>query len=191
MNTQTKEVALNNVKRSIDLATRLPGPVFSAPWAQFLFVEAYALFRPNFASIVRSLLCTENSQCCCLLNLGSLRGPAFAPPDAFYFAADTTESAYAQCLREGTTGWAVMMDDYACASNGGEWCIYCEKGNDVAVIGLRSRDGLAHFHAELHELRAERIEDLLARGQRASFPYSRLTATWRDGLLANYSATKA
>jgi hypothetical protein len=191
MHNQAKEAALNNVKQSIDVGTRLPGPVFLGPWAQFLFVEAYALFRPTFTDIVRSLLCAENSRCCCLLNLGSLQGTTFARPDAFYFATDTTDGAYAQCLRESALGWAVMMDDYACASDVGEWCMYCEKGNDVAVVGLRSRNGSDRFHAELDQLRAEPIGKLLAEGQSAPFPYSRLTRTWRDGLLANYSATNA
>ena len=188
MSSQARETARDNIEPSIDLGMRLPGLVFRGRWAQFLFVEAYALFRPKFVGIVHSLIHTEDSRCCCLLNLGSLRGPTFSPPDAFYFAADTTESEYAQCLRGSTAGWAVMMDDYACASDVGEWCLYCEKGNDVAVIGLRSRDASERLHFQLQELRAEPIEGLLARGQSAPFPYSKLTPAWRRELVTNYSA---
>jgi hypothetical protein len=188
MNNQAREAALNNVKESIDLGARLPSPVFVGQWAQFLFLDCYALFRPTFANLVRSVLRSETSQCCCVLNLSSLRASTFAPPDVFYFAADTTETEYAQCLRQSRTGWVVMMDDYACASDVGDWCIYCEKANDVAVIGFRSGKASVLLHGELQELRAESIETLLARGQTAPIPFSRLTPTWRDGLVANYSA---
>lgn len=131
---QAKEKALDKIQQSIDLGARLPSQVFGGQWTQFLFLDAYALFRPTFAGVTRAFLRSDNSHCCCLLNLNSLRASTFAPPDVFCFTAETTETEYEQCLRQGQAGWLVMMDDYACASDVGEWCIYCEKGNDVAII---------------------------------------------------------
>jgi hypothetical protein len=96
--------------------------------------------------------------------------------------------AYDDKLRDGgpASGWLYRVDRYACASDVGDWCIYCEKSNDVAVIGLRDIGGIGKFETPLKRLWAKPINELIDGGVSPAFPFDQLVPAWRQGLVQNY-----
>jgi hypothetical protein len=82
------------------------------------------------------------------------------------------------------------MDNYACTSDVGEWCFYCEKGNDIAVIGLREATGIEKFGMPLKRLWAKPIDELVDGGCSPTFPFNKLTPAWRQGLVNNYGPSR-
>src|SRR5207253_2039091 len=108
--------------------------------------------------------------------------------EAIFLDAMTGGAAYADKLRAGgpADGWLYAVDRYACASDVGEWCIYCEKTNDVAVIGLRDGGGIETFETPLKQLWAKPIVELIDGGDSPQFPFDHLVPAWRKGLVDNY-----
>lgn len=82
-------------------------------------------------------------------------------------------------------GWFYDMGTYAIISNAGAWCVYCERHNEIAVIGL-DRNQLAKYRDQLQRFSAPPIELKI---QSRTFPFDRLTQTWQDKLLQNYRAS--
>jgi len=81
---------------------------------------------------------------------------------------------YDDQLRDGGpgVGWLYGVDRFACSSDLGEWCIYCEKGNDVGVIGLRADDSAKKFHGAMNDLFSKPIGALVG-GNSSILPFSR------------------
>jgi hypothetical protein len=75
------------------------------------------------------------------------------------------------------------------SSDRGEWALYCEKGNDIAVIALRQPDDAGKYVQYLNRLHAELITVLLRAGTTEIVPFNRLIEPWRHGLNQHYSGS--
>ena len=89
-----------------------------------------------------------------------------------------------------SSGWLFGMDQYACVSDVGRWCIYCEKENDVAVIAFRDETGGCDFSQPLTDLHASPA-DQIGSDPSVPFPLNSLTYAWREALEVNYAALRA
>lgn len=185
---EAKRNAFDHVIGSINGAASFPEQVFRGSWDLFLFFEADRLFAPEFATIAVGLLNAEQGDVCCLLNLSETDDQFVYESAALFIDAKTEPSVYDAMLRRGgpANGWLFRMDRYGCASNKGGWGIYCEKGNDIAVIGLRQYNDNQKYSNSLRELHAEPIKTLLENSKAAPMPFSQLVKPWRYGLVQHY-----
>jgi hypothetical protein len=180
--------AFHNVVSALTPAKFFPENVFSGIWSAFLFFESDRMLAEGFAEIIGDFPRADNSSLCCLLNLSETRSLEFENASAIYLDAMVTGSEYRARLRgDGpATGWLYSMDKYGCASDKGEWEIYCEKDSDVAVIGLRNANGAKKFGGAIQKLRAAAIETLGDGELAGLFPFSQLSPEWRRGLTLHY-----
>lgn len=136
------------------------------------------------------LLQLEQAHAACLLNLDRTKVFEFGKSAAMFVDETTTGNQYWDALKEGggAEGWLFAMEPYVCTSDVGEWCIYCERSNDMAVIALREKNSLQKFEEPLNALYAKPLEDLIEGGSSSMFPFNsdRMYPYWRDRLLKNY-----
>ena len=181
--------ALSNVAISINLGKYFPDQIFIGAWDQFLFFSSDQMFSPDFMDVLHKLIREEEADSICLLNISNYGNSDLEKSSALYLYGYQSHEEYYQALQLGgvANGWLYGVDRYGCASNKGEWCIYCEKENDIAVIALKYRIGLSKFNKSLSQLNAKFIESLLNETKENSFPFDRLVPSWRTSLLRSYS----
>lgn len=165
-----------------------PDQVFSGQWKCFLFFQSDYIFSSDFVLIVQRFLEKEAGSVACLLNLDKVSSLTDLLEKTFFIDGGTLVSEYEAALRNVTRGlpWIFDVNIYICTSDIGEWCIYCEKGDDVAVSALRESSGKAKFSDSLQLLHAEAIDDLLSNPSAAAFPFNELVPSWVAGLTENY-----
>jgi hypothetical protein len=180
--------SFGNAVGSINLDAMLPENVFERPFSQFVFFEADRLFEPSFMRILSDLLDKETANVACLLNLGVAPGSNYKESDLLFLNHTISGADYMGHLREKRSFdvWLYMVDRYVCASDVGQWTIYCEKGEDIAVCAFREPDGRRRFTREVIALNATPIEDIYRTSPRGCFAFSNLTADWRDSLAKSY-----
>ncbi|MGF6604818.1 hypothetical protein P3T23_009574 [Paraburkholderia sp. GAS448] len=188
MNNAARRKAFDTVMRSLDFDKLLPERVFIGEWTHFLFFESDRIFESGFMDAMCQLLRLEHAKVACLLNVDKTEVFELENVAALFLDEAVFGKEYGDELRAGgpADAWLYRVDRYACASDVGEWCIYCEKSNDIAVVGLRSADGIKKFEAPLQHLWARPIEDLMDGGCSPLFPFDHLVPAWREGLVSNY-----
>lgn len=183
--------AFHNLSLALDTRSRLPGRVYHGAWNRFLFFESDRVFAPEFAGVIGELLKLEGGQVACLLNIDKATLVESKMRGAIFLDAITTNRSYEAAL-EGdgpANGWIYQMDNYGCMSDIGEWCIYCEKANDIALIALRETTiDENKFEIPLQHLCAKPIEQLISGGDSPLFPFDHLVPAWRKGLIDNYGS---
>ena len=189
---QAREAAFGHVVSFIDLAAFLPGQVFIGGGLDFGFFESDRIFAPSFADIINDFMSAEEATSCCLVNLSRTRTMTYNEAAVIFIEKQTTSIEYDAQLRSGgpAAGWLFSMDRYGCASDGGSWSIYCEKGNDVAVIALRDQSVAKRHSSLLRKLHAEAIDILIRQESAAPFPFSSLTPKWRNELDKQYGTRR-
>ncbi|MEN6586585.1 MAG: hypothetical protein ABFE02_11155 [Sulfuricella sp.] len=182
--------AFDNIVTALDFDRLLPARVFLEVWSDFLFFQSDYIFAPEFVEVMGESLRLENAHVSCLLNLDKTGTFEFGDIAAIFLDERVTGREYRDELhgRGSADGWLYLVDRYARASDVGEWCIYCEKANDVAVIGFRGIGGVEKFEKPLKRLWARPIEELVDGGHTPVFPFNNLTPTWRKGLVQHYGA---
>jgi len=183
--------AFDNATELIDFDLVFPENIFLGKWSTYVFCESDRIFSKGFMPAMAQLLHLEQAHAACLLNLDRTKVFEFEKSAAMFVDETNTENQYWDALKKGgvAEGWLYVMERYVCTSEVGEWCIYCERNNDIAVVGLREKSGLQKFKEPLNALYAKPLEDLIAGGSSSLFPFNRLPPLWRDGLLKCYQHT--
>jgi hypothetical protein len=88
----------------------------------------------------------------------------------------------------GGPGWLSIPDRYAIGSDGGEWVIYCERMNEIAVIAMKDDTFKAKADREIKHMNAKEIDVWLASGTKKVLPFDSLISEWQEKLLDNYGA---
>ncbi len=186
---EAKRRAFGHLARSINADLRFPAQVFQGSWSAFLFFESDRLFASGFTIVVAELLSVEQANVCCLLTFSETKKITYESAAMLFIDAETEQHTYDAMLRKGgpASGWLFGMDRYGSASDKGGWSIYCEKGNDVAVIALRQLDDMEKYAEHLKSLHAEPITTLIAGGSEASVPFGQFTESWCRSLTHNYA----
>ncbi len=180
--------AFHNITTAINVDEHLPNQVFLGEWSSFSFFESDHIFSGAFVKVMHEFIDVERAALCYLLNITRTHLMEFQEANSFTFEDGVTGNDYENKLQKGgpNEGWLYLMDRYACSSDRGEWCIYCERENDVAVIGFRGKEGPKKFKESLESLHAESIHNLMQMGTGAQPPFGILTARWREELLRGY-----
>ncbi|MDR5734769.1 hypothetical protein QCE47_20875 [Caballeronia sp. LZ025] len=185
---QSQKDAIVHVKQALNSNFLFPNNVFSREWHTFRFFESDRMFESGFVEVVRSLLAAESAHLACMVNLDRSDDFKTELIEAAFLQSQTSGHEFDDVLREGgpQSGWLFNVDRYACSSDVGAWCIYCEKSNDVAVIALRLDTDLSIFTESMRLLDAQPIRDLLDGSQSNRFPFNRMVGEWRQGLSESY-----
>ena len=180
------EAALANVHHGVSVDQRFPQNVFVGPWIDFFFFDSDWMTEPDFVEHLKAFLSIERSRCACLWRLDK---EGTNEPTVFFVREQTTVNEYRGLLAGNAPGygWVDAMERLACASDVGEWCMYCEPNNEIGVIGFRHKDGSARYTEALSRFRAERID--LAIKDPLSYGFSQVAASpeWRDQFLREYA----
>jgi hypothetical protein len=183
------ELALGNVRQGVAVDRRFPRNIFLGDWNDFFFFDSDWMTESDFVERVKAFLNIEGSGCACLWRLET---EGTNEPSVFFVREQTTADEYRGLLAGNAPGygWLDAMERVACASDVGEWCMYCEPNNEIGVIGFRHRSASARYAAAMSQIRAERID--LAIKEPMSYGFSQVAASpqWRDQFLREY-ATRA
>jgi len=191
---EVRKIAYENVFRSIDLTRRFPQNIFRPGWDDFLFFASDVMFSPEFVRTARSLIKVEGSECFCIVNLDDLVLGKKRPEESSFFIDSTiSEEEYLSFLRRLPDGWLYSPNNFACASEGDRWSMYCERQSEMAVVAFRGLENSLLIRTAALLLEAAPIEEAVERRIGWSFtPVAEsrggLTPEWRDQLLEEYSA---
>ena len=145
----TQQMAFSNLTNAIDVKLRFPDKVFSSGWGHFRFFDSDRIFDPSFIDIINQVLNLEGGSCVCMLNIDAYRDSLPDERAMLFIDLQTSGEIYMSRLRGPTVaeGWIYDMNRFAFASDAGQWSLYCEKGNEIAVISFRE----TNLHRNLKE----------------------------------------
>ena len=135
---------------------------------------------------MKELLRIERGSDACLLNLSRQSGSNFDLTTCICLGTSTKTDDYEERLRSGgDSAWLYnTTEDYGCASDVGEWCIYCERQSEVAVIAIKGAEMMKMCHTPLRMLGAKPAESLWK--PEPALPVSKAGEVWRDDLAKQY-----
>jgi hypothetical protein len=154
--------AFANVVDALLPGVGFPYNVFKDSWGNFLFFDADAVFFGHFIWVVKDLLRIESAHSECLVNLSRKSTTDFDEGACMCLHSETTTDQFQERIRAGGDGaWlSDITDNYGCASDLGEWCIYCERQSEVAVIAIKRAELMKSIHVPLRMLGARPAESL-------------------------------
>jgi hypothetical protein len=181
------EVARDNARQAVASDRRFPRNVFIGDWSDFFFFDADWMTAPDFVEHVKTFLGVDGGHCACLRKLDSEDANE---PALFSVHEQTTADEYRGLLAGQTPGhgWLDAVERLACAPDAGEWCMYCEPNNEIAVIGFRQHGASARYASALGALGAERIDVALEEPLSYGFSQAAAVPEWRDLLVREYAA---
>jgi hypothetical protein len=178
------ERARENLGKAIDATHRFPQYVFRGDWERFLFFDSDWLFGKAFVEIAKTLMQSEGSSSVCLTDFDS----ELPDQSSFWIRKETTSddylAAFAKLPVGGVRGWLWLISRYGCTSDVCEWCLYCERQNEVAVMALRKASFVEKYTSAIKQLEASPID--LALESPPSWVFAHLVPEWREGLLKHY-----
>ena len=181
------EIARANVRAGINPDRRFPRNIFVGDWSDFFFFDSDWMRESDFVEHVKAFLDIEGGQCACLWKLDS----EDANEPRFFFVRGQTTSEEYRARLAGTTpgyGWLDAMERLACASDMGEWCMYCEPNNEIAVVGFRRVDAASRYSSAMARFHAARFETAIQEPLSYGFSERALTDEWRENFLREYAA---
>jgi hypothetical protein len=184
-----RDRVIDTLRAHVDATKRLPDKVFVGAWEECLFFDSDWMFESTFIEQLKAVLEIEGSACACICNLDALN--ASEPYTACFFVDRSTPSgAYAEVLTgaQGKPGWTHGLDRFACVSDLGAWCIYCERRNEIAVVAVKRDLTRSARERLVSAVKALPIETAIAQSHIYGLSAKALSADWRRALLENYSA---
>ncbi|NEJ72839.1 hypothetical protein GR197_20240 [Rhizobium phaseoli] len=171
----------NKIFSMLNLENSLPDQVFNKPFQYFRFMEVDLVFSEAFGCSVLSWIDAENSDS---LRIGKIVESSSCVDQIRQLNPGSSGTDYVNLLRDGgpDQGWFYDMGTYAIASDTGRWCVYCERYNEVAVLGL-DEQSFVRFSDQLTSLPVQRIEEMVSN---KIYPFDCLTPRWNSRLIQNY-----
>jgi hypothetical protein len=193
-----KHPAVSNALSSVDRDRRFPKKVLIGHWEDYLFFEDFFMWVPGFIDVTKSLLAEDKASAVALINLGNVIPIDYDNPPTIFIEKDTDAKEYISQLNTKIAGtdseghpfsWRMLVDRYVCASNTGNWAIYSEKQNDVAVFAFRAGFSQPILSQVKHLLKARSVTLASAAGDNQSFDFGKLLLGWKSTLVAEHSLT--
>ena len=176
--------ALANINGSIDLSKRFPANIFVGNWGSYFFFDSDWIFDAEFANCLNQFCGIEDEQCICLTDVdiksdieqeGVLCIDRILTPDSYRLLLKGAVPA---------SGWIYRVDRLACSSDVGQWCIYCERPNEIGVLAIRANAPAEQYEGALAILKAVPIERAIALP--GSYGFSELPAHWQTEFVKQY-----
>lgn len=188
MDIEQKEASLSKLASMLDLNVHLPDYVFTRAWSYFRFFQSDKIFCSNFVIILKSLISSEGSDVACIAKLDSIKNEcenSNNSNEVFFVDSNTKGTSYSHRLFNGEMGWIYGMERFGCTSNVGDWCIYCEKDNDIAIICMNGDDSAKDYKFALEKLNLIQMRKYAF--DKPIFPFNKLTNDWIKSLGDNYT----
>jgi len=181
-----------NMEKSIRSNARFPEYVFNEKWEIFLFFDPDWVFVEEFPEKMKTLLEIEGGECACICNLDMEAGESGfgikpnGTNSRYFFDKETTNDEYLKFLGgDGIVfGWDICIDSFACTSDKHDWCFYCERRDEIAVIAFRNASELENYRPVLSQLYATPIKQAIELP--LTYPFSQLLPEWKRDLIKNY-----
>ncbi|MGD0959770.1 MAG: hypothetical protein ABSB19_08190 [Methylomonas sp.] len=177
---------LNN---AIHIKYRFPVNVFTSSWNEFLFFDSDWIFEKEFIALTKNLIEIEGSVCAYIFNLDEMLAHIDMERSSFLINKETTEQWYQTFLQGANIGegWIYGMDRFGIISDAAEWCIYSEKGNEIAVIAFHNHNFINKITSIIDMLGALPIKKAIDKPLSYGFTQRALSLEWRNQLLKAYS----
>lgn len=159
-----RRAAFQNTFSGMHFERELPDMVFPSGWQAFMFCDEAWVFDAAFVTANAALLKAEGSSTSCLLSLEDNVPFDFDRRVGIYLDRGTPPADYMAALRQeredSVSPWLFIVGRFACASNVGEWLIYGERKEDIAIVAFRDRVAVAKYRAALNLLRAGTFDEV-------------------------------
>jgi hypothetical protein len=185
----SQKLAISNALSSVRTEKRLPLQMFIGDWVDYFFFEPYMMFDEGFVDITKVFLREEDATVVALINLGNDTSGNDLNPQAIFLEHDTGPMEYLSKLKgDGSPmNWLFLMDRYVGASDKGNWSIYCEKENDVAIFACRATLPKSTSSEVGSLLKAQSIMSLPNFGRNELFNFDKMVPIWKSTLIAEYA----
>lgn len=195
MNTSSdtsRRSAVLNALSSISKDRRFPKKVLVGDWEDYLFFDTFGtMFDPCFVEVKNLLLTEKNASVIALINLGDYTPVDNDNPLVIFIEENTEAKEYISELESkgAPPGWRFVMDRYVCASDTGNWSIYCEKQNNMAVFAFRKGFPKSIRSRVEALLRAKSIKLSSSTGDSSLFDFIDLLPDWRFTLVTEHASS--
>lgn len=181
------EAALKNLTDELDLDSTFPESPFRTQWGVYLFFDPDLIFEAGFVEKVKAILNCEGATCACLRNLDGLRSADGV--NTVYIDSETTGRTYFDELRGALPGSGLLytMGRFGLASDGGRWCVYCERNNEVAVIAVRDVVGKDTSAVAMRQFDAVPLAQAIEKPSSHGLSSRGLPEAWRERMLQVFS----
>lgn len=186
----TRRAAVLNALSSISKDRRFPRKVLLGHWEDYLFFDTFGtMFHPCFIEVKNLLLSEEKASVIALINLGGDTQVDGDNPPMIFIEQNTGAQEYISKLESKgfPPGWRPLMDRYVCASDTGNWSIYCEKQNNLAVFAFRTGFPKSISSQVEALLRAKSIKFSSPTGDSSLFDFIDLLPDWRFTLVTEHA----
>ncbi len=182
-------VACTTSRRVIDVARRFPENIFVDEWDDYFFFDSDRVFDPTFVVLMQAVLTAERASCACISNLDTVLTRLSPEESSFVFERSTTVAEYLTALKGSPSklGWIYGVDRFACTSDLGEWCIYCERRNELAVVATKVGITDVVQRKLVDGCKALRVDKAIAQTHIYALSARALSPEWRTALLKNYA----
>ena len=180
----TTQAALANATSAIDASRHFPKNVFCGEWGSCFFFDSDRMFDPEFVEKIKALLEIESSMHACMSNLDK---SSDEERTSFFFNREMAGQTYQAFLAgpKAGDGWIYAVDRFGCASDAGQWCMYCERRNEMAVIVFRKDCSLERYKPVIAQLKALPIKEAL--DLPLTYGFGHLSPEWYRDLIKHYA----
>lgn len=182
-------IARAKLDTSIDTNSRFPGNVFVGEWASFLFFDSDFVFEIEFVRKIKSLIEIERGRCACVCNLDARLDNRDAKESFFLIEETMSDEAYSSVLRGlvAGSGWIYTADRFGCTSDIGQWCIYCERANEIAVVAFQRKVLPSCYSWILEHFKALPFDKVIDPPHSYGFSPRALTQEWHSLMSVEYA----
>ncbi len=171
-----------------DGVRKFPEKVFIGELNHFSFFDSDWIFETKFVEKIKAVLVAERSACACISNLDAIASGVSADEASFIIDQSTTDADYALALKgsQSKPGWNCGVDRFACSSETGTWCIYCERRNEIAVVATKASLAPDVRERLVDSVKALPIRQAIEQSHIYGLSAKALSPEWRTALIANY-----
>lgn len=180
--------AMGYVAKYINKNIHFPNFVFKHKWKFHFFFDSDRLFSKQIIELVQQMLLADNSTEVCMCRLAQPL-EVNCKNDVITIDRTTSFENYILQLKGDMPecDWLCNIANFGLASDKGNWCIYCEKGSEIAVLAIDDEVIASRLEPMLLYLSAYPIDEALNRKASFGFLPQSLSKEWAIRLMAEYA----
>lgn len=181
-----RKQAYDNLLAAIDFKKFLPDYVFKQDFEVMLFFFGCV---ETLLTLMDPLYEIEGSSSICLLQLSVLDDYDF-DRRGLTFPCKNMDS---KSVRSGLQSFSLTfgIDTFGCMSNIGEWCMYLDTKEDIAIFALRTKELREKYQSVIKKIYADLIVNLMRPEPIGRSPFNQYVPEWKESLTKHYGHVKA
>lgn len=179
---------VKDMETKIDTHKRLPDQLFKGHSLKYLFFDVDIVFNEIFFEILNKILNRSEFEKLYILRVDYVSIDPHGNDYCMFFGSLNSGNDYESFLMRDLhpSAWFFSFGRYFVSSLESEWCIYCERNNDFAILGGNPESKDNSYKNLSLSLNGENIRDILNM-EKPYFPFDDLPPEWREGFLKHYS----